>query len=454
PSSGTVVLSSNGAFEYQPNANFSGTDTFTYTVSDGFAQSGEVLVVLTIRPVNDAPEAADDSYTIDSDQTLTVSVGDGVLANDSDQENNPITAILDQAPANGSVTLNADGSFTYTPNALFSGTDFFTYVADDGTSSSEPATVTIDVTSPTGQLVTVAAAQDATLYEDLTGSQANGAGEFLFVGSNSDGDRRRALVEFDLAGADIPPGALITNVTLTMNMSQTASGSNLVSLHAVDASWSEGTSDATGDEQFGAISTINDATWIHRQFNTTNWTTAGGDFGSSASASTLVDAVGSYTWSSPQMITDVEGWLSDPSSNFGWLLMGVEVANSYKRFDSSENASTANRPVLRIQWDSTFVASAEAEPEDFPSEIVAAALPDTISDSSSMPLLESAGETLAASIDLEPETAIPVDMADLMFMRIDDASESYSVLLKALASNRSTATDDIFTAEDTNWRPL
>jgi VCBS repeat-containing protein len=102
-----------------------------------------------VNLANQAPTANDDSYSTQQDVNLTVNAP-GVLANDSDPNNDPLTAALDSGPSNGVVTLNSDGSFTYTPNSGFSGADSFTYHATDGSLSSNSATVTITVnpTSP------------------------------------------------------------------------------------------------------------------------------------------------------------------------------------------------------------------------------------------------------------------------------------------------------------------
>ena len=101
----------------------------------------------------------------------------------------------------------------------------------------------------------------------------------------------------------------------------------------------------------GASAASGDATWIHRFFSALNWSAAGGDFAAGASASTPVGSAGSYSWSSAQMTTDVQAWLDNPSSNFGWLLKGSEGSNTTaKRFDSSENASTINRPTLQVMF--------------------------------------------------------------------------------------------------------
>ena len=88
-------------------------------------------MTLTVNPVNDAPVAANDAYTTDEDTPLT-RPAPGVLANDTDVDGATLTAVLVTGPAHGTLALNADGSFTYTPAANFNGSDSFTYQASDG----------------------------------------------------------------------------------------------------------------------------------------------------------------------------------------------------------------------------------------------------------------------------------------------------------------------------------
>ena len=102
-------------------------------------------MTITVDAVNDAPVAVDDSYATDEDTPLTVAAP-GVLGNDTDVDGDPLTRGAGRpVPANGTLTLNADGTFTYTPNANFNGSDSFTYKANDGTVDSNVATVTITV---------------------------------------------------------------------------------------------------------------------------------------------------------------------------------------------------------------------------------------------------------------------------------------------------------------------
>ncbi len=204
------------------------------------------------------------------------------------------------------------------------------------------------------QQVALTPVKDNTLYQTADGSLSDGSGDYLFVGrvgGTGGGAIRRALLKFDLASA-IPSGATITLVKLTLNMSKTTAGPESVFLQKLTADWGEGASNATFSEGSGAPSAANDATWIHRFFPTTYWTNAGGDFASTITASTQVNAVGSYTWgSTTQMVADAQRWLADPSSDFGWILIGDETTvSTAKRFDSRENSVVANRPNLTVTY--------------------------------------------------------------------------------------------------------
>ena len=142
-SHGTLTLNSNGSFSYTPSAGYSGTDSFTYTAVNGPASSTAVTVTLAVYSV---PLANADTYTVVAGNTLTVA-RPGVLGNDTNADGRTLTAALGTNVSHGSLTLNADGSFSYTPSAGYSGRDSFTYTALNGPASSTPATVTLTVYS-------------------------------------------------------------------------------------------------------------------------------------------------------------------------------------------------------------------------------------------------------------------------------------------------------------------
>ncbi|HKB00735.1 MAG TPA: Ig-like domain-containing protein, partial [Gemmataceae bacterium] len=148
PAHGTAVVNADGTMTYTPAANYNGSDSFTYKANDGSLSSNVATVSLTVRAVNDAPVAKDDSYATDVNVALTVPAA-GVLANDTDVDGDALAAVLVSGPANGTLTLNTDGSFTYTPAGDFTGTDTFTYRARDGAADSALATVTVQV-NPAG----------------------------------------------------------------------------------------------------------------------------------------------------------------------------------------------------------------------------------------------------------------------------------------------------------------
>ena len=110
PTHGTVTLTNNGGFTYTPANNYIGTDSFTYRATDGQTTSSVAAVTIS---VNNAPVANNDNYSMVAGTTLTVGIP-GVLANDTGGSSN-LTAVLANGPANGSLNLNADGSFNYTP---------------------------------------------------------------------------------------------------------------------------------------------------------------------------------------------------------------------------------------------------------------------------------------------------------------------------------------------------
>ena len=145
PSDGTVNVNPDGSIDYTPDADFSGTDTFTYEVCDVEGDCDTATVTLTVSAQNDPPTARDDSETVDEDDTVTVDV----LGNDDDIDDG-----LDQAsvtvtggPSDGTVNVNPDGSIDYTPDADFFGTDSFTYEVCDLAGACDSATVDITVTS-------------------------------------------------------------------------------------------------------------------------------------------------------------------------------------------------------------------------------------------------------------------------------------------------------------------
>lgn len=210
------------------------------------------------------------------------------------------------------------------------------------------AALSLVATAARADTISLQASRDNTLFESMTGATSNGAGPNFFAGRNSQGVIRRGLLRFDLSA--IPAGSTITGVSLTLVASQTQGPATDIGLHRTLADWGEGNSSSSGGQ--GAPSEPGDATWIHTFFSTSFWSTPGGDFVGAPSAVQSVSDPGTYTWhSTSALVADVQGWLDDPSSNFGWTLIGLEsMSGTAKRFDSRENEVEANRPVLNVEY--------------------------------------------------------------------------------------------------------
>jgi VCBS repeat-containing protein len=215
---GTVNVNANGDFTYTPTANYNGADNFTYTVSDGLGGSNTYTISINIAAVNDLPVANNDNITGLEDNSVT----GNVLTNDSDLESPTLNAVVVSGPANGILTLNSNGSFTYTPNANWNGTETFTYKANDGTDNSNVATVTIAITpindAPNNSAVTL-----PTILKD-SGAHLITQAQLLANALDVDGD---ALTAINLA-ISVGNGVLVDNTNGTWTYTPGAKDESLV----------------------------------------------------------------------------------------------------------------------------------------------------------------------------------------------------------------------------------
>jgi uncharacterized repeat protein (TIGR01451 family) len=234
PASNGTVTNNGTDVTYAPDANWSGSDQFTYTVCDGSTPiplCDSATVFVTVNSVPDTPSAADDSYSVDEDNTLSVPV-DGVLSNDIDNDNLPpsnagltVTTPAVSAPSHAqSFSLNSNGSFSYQPDDDYNGPDSFDYEVCDGTSRCDTATVSINIIAVDDAPV---AADDSDTTDEDTSVTID------VLANDTDPDNLSAPFNAGLTVDDIPNPA--SNGTVTNN------GTDVT--YAPDANWS-------GSDQF------------------------------------------------------------------------------------------------------------------------------------------------------------------------------------------------------------
>jgi hypothetical protein len=267
---GTVSFHADGTFTFNPNPAFFGTATFTYKDSDGTNTSNTATVSIVISQNNfSAPVANNDNYSVNNNGTLTVPAATGVLANDTDADNNPLTAQATKGPNglligpnHGTLTFNADGSFTYVPRPFFNGTDSFTYQAFDGAFLSNVATVTITVNA-----VNVAPQANPDVYFTPANTQLTVNAPGVLANDRDDGANVQLYLEtFDeltlqpfnsgVPGGDgtdytdaLPTGYVRDNTNTPAPATPTTAGDEFFGWHAMDAnSWiAEQGNQARGD---------------------------------------------------------------------------------------------------------------------------------------------------------------------------------------------------------------
>ncbi|MES2422806.1 MAG: Ig-like domain-containing protein [Pseudomonadota bacterium] len=186
PANGTVVVNANGTYTYTPNANYFGADSFTVTVSDGRGGSSTAVVNLTVTPVNDAPVIAQPAALTTPNATP---VSGTVTATDVD--GNALTFSQGGAPSNGTVVVNPNGSYTYTPNSTFSGTDSFVVTVSDGAGGTTSATVSVTVLPANPPVITIGTAggavstpEDMAVASQVIATDSNGNPLTFSMGSN------------------------------------------------------------------------------------------------------------------------------------------------------------------------------------------------------------------------------------------------------------------------------
>ena len=200
-------------------------------------------------------------------------------------------------------------------------------------------------------------AMDTTLFEDENGRLGNGSGQYLFIGRTWDQNGidkllRRAVIKFDLSS--LPRGSTIDSVSFSITIDQVppAATGAIIKLHSISSDWGEGASNAPGPEGRGAIAQANDATWLHTFWDSGFWNTPGGDFAEAAVASeSISSSPQSVTFNSnPQLVAAVQGWVDQPASNYGWILLGDEVFMQNARRILSRENSNPGGPLLTVEY--------------------------------------------------------------------------------------------------------
>ncbi|PIE65338.1 MAG: hypothetical protein CSA24_02780, partial [Deltaproteobacteria bacterium] len=201
PAHGQVNVLPDGTVRYTPDDGFSGTDSFTYSACDASGSCDQATVVVTVSDAaNSAPEANDDQANAAPDSPVTIAV----LDNDTDPDGDPLVIQAVQQPEHGTVTINDDGTLTYTPDSGYEGPDSFTYTVCDAQGACDTATVEIEVGDPNAAPVGVddvaETSQDQAVTVNVLSNDSDPDGDALTVSDTLADEPTHGTVTIDDAG--------------------------------------------------------------------------------------------------------------------------------------------------------------------------------------------------------------------------------------------------------------
>lgn len=209
PANGTAVLSANGLIFYTPTTNFSGSDPFEYTISDGNGGNDTATVVVTVNFVNVPPVANEDSLSVDEGDVASIDV----IANDTDADGDTLVVVELIQPNNGIAVIVSDSTIRYTPNANFNGFDTFRYQVSDGETESW-AQVNVNVGAvndlPVAVDDTIGTTENNAVVIGVTANDTDPDGDFLTVSSVTQARNGVVTIALDQRSVVYTPGALFS----------------------------------------------------------------------------------------------------------------------------------------------------------------------------------------------------------------------------------------------------
>jgi hypothetical protein len=238
PANGTRTINADGTITYTSSPSFVGTDSFTYTISDGRGGSDTATVRVTVQstPANRPPVAANDAATTPPGVTVRIPV----LQNDSDPDGDALGILSVSQPGKGSATINADRTISYTPNPDTSGGDAFTYTISDGRGGTASATVNVTVSAPANQ------APNARIDSPFGNDTIPPGGSVSFTGTGTDPDGTIVSYLWTFEGGDPPTSSARTPGSVTFS----DTGDHRVTFNVTD---DKGAADPTPDTRIVSV---------------------------------------------------------------------------------------------------------------------------------------------------------------------------------------------------------
>ncbi|HEX6710956.1 MAG TPA: Ig-like domain-containing protein, partial [Rubrobacter sp.] len=260
PKHGNLVLRRNGSFTYTPNKHFHGIDTFKYTARDGKGGQDTASVKIIVWPIIAPPLARPNFYQVPEDGTLSRQAP-GVLMNDIEADGMMLFATKVTDPEHGTLNLNPDGSFEYTPDQDFNGEDSFVYRAEDRKGRGDNGTVTISV-GAVNDAPSFTKGADQTVDEDAGAQSVSPWGTGISAGPADESGQNLTfeVTQNSNPGLFAAGPAISQNGALTYTPADNENGSATIKVRLKDdGGTANGGADTSGEQEFGiTVNSIDD----------------------------------------------------------------------------------------------------------------------------------------------------------------------------------------------------
>lgn len=341
PTNGTVTVNSNCTFSYTPDADYNGADSFTFYVNDGTTNSTSATATITVSSVNDSPVATARSISTTKNTAYVSNGSSKPHLSGTDAEGTALSCAKASNPTNGTVTINSNCSYTYTPSSNYTGSDSFTFTVSDGVNTSSAATVSITVAIQ--------------LIDQDNASEGFGSAQKTGVAWNTNSSNKLILAPDTDCDGNMSEGETVYSNCMTLDSGWTPDWSSIVSYWKMDGADTSTTfTDSKGSKATTPAGSAQLSTTNVKVGNASGLFDGNGDYLEVANSGdfNLGNTFAIQAWVRLAALPSAQkAFLSNRANtaSAGWFF-GVNASNALQFITSDDENLSSSTPLIAGKW--------------------------------------------------------------------------------------------------------